>query len=137
MVLELFRDKGQPTHNWGELFADGLLLGQTLEDEDRYLETGEKEKIHGRTAIPRGRYRVTVTESNRFKRPMPLVHDVPGFSGVRIHGGNTEANTEGCPLLGLRRTRDGIADCAGVNARLMELLVAAAERDEEVWLEVK
>lgn len=137
MILELFRDAPPKTHNWGELFIDGRLLGQTLEDEDLFLETGEREKIHGRTAIPRGRYRVTITESNRFKKLMPLVHDVPGFSGIRIHGGNTEANTEGCPLLGARRTRNGIADCTGVNQRLMQYLESAADRDEDVWLEIK
>lgn len=136
MILELHRDPSPKAHNWGELYLDGKLLGQTLEDEDRFLETGE-EKIRGQTAIPRGRYKVTITDSARFGRPMPLVHDVPGFSGVRIHGGNTEANTEGCPLLGMRRTHDGIADCAGVNARLMNHLAAAADRGEDVWLEVK
>lgn len=136
MIIELFRDPPPKSHNWGELFIDGLLLGQTLEDEDRFLETGG-EKVHGQTAIPRGRYKVTVTFSNRFQKPMPLVHDVPGFSGVRIHGGNTEANTEGCPLLGARRTSNGIADCAGVNARLMQYLESAADRGEDVWFEVK
>jgi hypothetical protein len=137
MMLELFRDnEPSQAHNWGELFIDGRLLGQTLEDPDRRLEDGG-EKIHGQSAIPRGRYKVTVTFSNRFQKLMPLVHDVPGFEGVRIHGGNTEANTDGCPLLGQRRTAVGVADCAGVNARLINYLVAAADRGEDVWLEVK
>lgn len=135
MILDLIRDDEPKARNWGMLLVDGKLLGQTLEDEDRFLETGGS-KEHGQTAIPRGRYKVTITFSNRFQKPMPLVHDVPGFTGVRIHGGNTEANTEGCPLLGARRTRDGIADCAGVNQRLMHLLEAAETRGEDVWLEV-
>lgn len=138
MIIDLVRDnKVENLHNWGELFVDGRLLGQTLEDKDRFLEVGEQEKVHGQTAIPRGRYKVTVTYSNRFRKPMPLVHDVPGFSGVRIHGGNTEANTEGCPLLGARRTANGVADCAGVNQRLMHYLEAAEDRGETVWLEVR
>lgn len=137
MILELIRDNDpMDAHNWGEMFADGSLLGQTLEDKDRYLEHGGK-KIQNETAIPRGRYRVSITFSNRFQKPMPLVHDVSQFSGVRIHGGNTEENTEGCPLLGAIRTANGIAQCAGVNARLMSLLEAAEDRGEDVWLEVK
>ena len=136
MNFELKRDDefGQ-SHNWGVLFVDGTMLGQTLEDPDRQLEEGGT-KIASNTAIPRGRYRLSITFSNRFQKLMPYVHDVPGFEGIRIHGGNTEANTDGCPLLGQRRTADGIADCAGVNQRLMHLLEAAEDLGEEVWMEV-
>ena len=131
MILELKRDHNSASHhNYGELYADDLLIGQTLEDPER------EEKIHGQTAIPRGRYKVTITFSNRFKKLMPYIHDVPGFDGVRIHGGNTETDTLGCPLLGTIRTGTGIAQCAGPNARLMDLLDAAEYCKEDVWLEV-
>jgi|688.fasta_scaffold461209_3 hypothetical protein len=129
MNLELFRD-AEGRFNFGKLFVDGKYLGETLEDPEREV------KIDGDTAIPRGRYRVTLTMSNRFKRIMPYVHDVPGFEGVRIHGGNTEADTHGCPLLGAVRTLTGIAQCAGVNQRLIDLIDAATKRNEEVWLEI-
>ena len=66
MILELKRD-GVASPNYGELFTDGLLIGQILEDTDRHLEDGG-EKLYGETAIPRGRYRVTLSYSNRFKR---------------------------------------------------------------------
>jgi|SRR3990167_3362637 len=135
MILKLIRADDGDEHNHGQLFADRALLGYTLEDQDRRLEVGG-EKVNGETAIPRGRYRVSITFSNRFQRPMPLVHDVPGFTGVRIHGGNTEANTEGCPLLGAIRTSTGIANCGPVNARLMALLEDCEEHGEDVWLEV-
>jgi hypothetical protein len=135
MKLLLIRNPGG-THNYGELYVNGELLGETLEDVDRHLETGGK-KIDGDTAIPRGRYQVKITYSERFKRPMPLVCNVPGFMGVRIHGGNTEADTHGCPLLGKDRTPTGIANCRDANVRLMTLLTAAISRNEEVWLEVK
>lgn len=136
MLLELIRDDepGQ-THNWGKFFCDRLFFGETLEDTDRRLEQGG-EKVYGDTAIPRGRYRVKLTPSRRFQRIMPEILDVPGFSGVRIHGGNTEHDTQGCPLLGQVRTPTGVATCKGVNDRLYVTLQAAEQRGEEVWLEV-
>lgn len=135
MIIDLVRD-GQDSPNYGQMYVDGALIGQTLEDTDRHLEDGG-EKLYGTTAIPRGRYRVTLSFSNRFQKVMPEVHDVPQFSGVRIHGGNDEVNTLGCPLLGRVRTDTGIRDCAAANERLIDALEYAAERNEEVWLEVK
>jgi hypothetical protein len=134
VILELKRD-GQDSPNYGELFADGLLIGQTLEDTDRHLEDGGG-KLYGETAIPRGRYRVTLSYSNRFKRVMPEVLGVSTHTGVRIHGGNDEVDTLGCPLLGRVRTATGIADCRAANEHLMDLLEYAAERNEAVWLVV-
>ena len=136
VIIELIRDD-DPTqsHNFGKLFVDKLFFGETLEDMDRHLESGGG-KEYGDTAIPRGRYRVTLTPSRRFGRVMPEVHDVPGFTGVRIHGGNTERDTLGCPLLGQVRTPTGISNCKGVNDRLYVTLQAAEQRGEEVWLEV-
>jgi hypothetical protein len=136
MILELIRDDDPAQkHNYGKFFVDKLFFGETLEDKDRYLEAGG-EKIYGESAIPRGRYRVTLSMSRRFGRNMPEIHDVPGFTGVRIHGGNTEHDTLGCPLLGQTRTATGIANCKGVNDRLYVTLLAAEQRCEEVWLEV-
>ena len=52
------------------------------------------------TAIPLGRYRLSITPSARFKEDLPLLADVPGFEGIRIHAGNTHEDTEGCLLVG-------------------------------------
>ena len=72
----------------------------------------------------------------RFQKLMPLIEGVPGFTGVRIHGGNTHLNTEGCPLLGKVRTADGVANCAERNATLIEMILAAEDEGRECWLEV-
>lgn len=73
----------------------------TLEDVVREItgQSVESWKIHGETAIPRGTYRVIVDHSRRFGRDLPHILDVPGFEGVRIHGGNTAVDTEGCILV--------------------------------------
>ena len=136
VILSLIRDDDpENKHNLGKLFIDGKYLGETLEDTDRRLEAGG-EKAQNETCIPRGRYPVTLSKSLRFGKVMPEVHDVPGFTGVRIHGGNSEVDTSGCPLLGQYRTETGVGNCSGVNQRLIHLLEAADTRNEKCWLEV-
>lgn len=78
----------------GELTFDELKCF-TLEDPVR-----DGPKIPGDTAIPAGRYEVICNYSNRFGRLLPMIMNVPGFSGVRIHLGNRPNDTEGCILVG-------------------------------------
>lgn len=109
MKLKLVREYFTPTETLGSLYIDGKFFCYTLEDKDRGLKQSnaladiQARKVKNQTAIPTGTYKVSVTPSNRFKRPMPLIHDVKGFEGVRLHGGNTHLNTEGCPLVARQR----------------------------------
>lgn len=100
MKLTLQRKHGTTGYTHGTLSIDGVYFCDTLEDQER------TEKIKGETAIPCGHYKVTVDMSIRFKRFMPLIHNVPNFEGVRIHNGNTDKDTEGCILVG-EYLRDG------------------------------
>lgn len=50
----------------------------------------------GKGAIPAGRYRVVVTHSPRFKKDLPLLVNVRGFDGIRIHGGTKPEHSAGC-----------------------------------------
>lgn len=109
----LLRDQFGDDFTLGKMSIDNIHYAYTCEDTDRHLELGG-EKIPGETAIPRGRYRMTVTYSNRFKKQMPFLVGVPHFEGIRIHGGNTEADTEGCPLIGEERTENGVRKCKEV-----------------------
>lgn len=136
LEIVILRTNFTDTFTLGKMTVDGLHFGFTCEDVDRRLEDGGV-KIPGQTAIPRGRYRVVVTFSQRFQKLMPLLEDVPGFSGVRIHAGNTHLNTEGCPLLGKARTADGVANCAERNATLIDMILAAEDEGRECWLEVR
>lgn len=133
----LQRDVMAPGFTLGRLFVEGKQYGFTCEDQDRYLEDNPGAKVPKRTAIPRGLYRMTLSFSNRFKKVMPLIVDVPGFEGVRIHGGNDEHDTEGCPLLGKTRTAVGVAHCAEVNQALIDLITRAEDSGDAVWIEVK
>ena len=93
-------------------------------------------KIWGETAIPKGNYRVSLTWSNRFKRVLPLVQDVPGFEGIRIHAGNTSADTEGCLLVGLARTANGVGESRKAMELLMLKLKAAWDADKLLTIEI-
>jgi hypothetical protein len=87
----------------GELLIDGKWQCWTLEDVVR-----KGEKIPGHTAIPEGHYEVILSPSNRFKRLMPYLLNVPNFTGIMIHPGNTDADTHGCILVGQTRNTDFI-----------------------------
>ena len=93
----------------------------TLEDKERLV------KIKGETAIPTGKYTVIVTMSPRFKKELPLIINVPNFSGVRFHGGNNENDSEGCPLLGMVRHSNAISNCAPAVALVTKMIKEAKE----------
>lgn len=83
----------------GALYVNDVLQCYTCEDVERL--TGPK--VFGQTAIPRGSYDITINYSPHFDRDLPLLLGVPNYSGIRIHTGNTPADTEGCILPGLDR----------------------------------
>lgn len=106
----------------GELSLNGVFLCYTLEDKVR----GPKEKkLHGLTAIPAGRYQLIIDMSNRFGKLMPLLVNVPGFAGVRLHGGNVAADTLGCPLLGMEKGADKIWNCPPALAKVYKAIEKA------------
>ncbi len=137
MDLRLVRDSCGPTCTQGSLYVNGVFACYTLEDVDRKLEEAGKGKIYGETAIPRGKYKVVLDYSQRFKRIMPHVLGVPGFSGIRIHPGNTIADTDGCILVGVVRAGNSVLNSKTAYERLMILLEDATARDEDLTLEVE
>ena len=128
MELSLTRKHGTIGFTHGVLAVDGAYLCDTLEDQERPV------KISGATAIRSGIYKVDITFSNRFKRRMPLLINVPLFEGVRIHSGNTAKDTEGCILVGTYLTQGYIHASRVAFARLMPVLDAALKRGEELTL---
>ena len=95
MLIEVKRFEFKDTYTVGKMYIDNIYECYTLED---VVRTGAK--VNGQTAIPTGTYNLIINHSNRFNRDLPLLENVPNFTGVRIHAGNTSANTEGCILVG-------------------------------------
>ena len=128
MILTLDRKYKLPTYTIGKLYIDGEYFCDTLEDKDRGLTdsmmVGEisKIKIKKETAIPTGTYKVTITYSNRFKKNMPLINDVKGFEGIRIHSGNTNQDTEGCILVGFNKIKGNVINSRDTYNKLFSIL---------------
>lgn len=125
--LKLIRKTFSSISTIGDLNINGFFC-YTLEDFDRDLnkdgdlkDKGET-KVHGKTAIPRGKYDVIINMSNRFKVMMPLLLNVPGFEGVRIHNGNTAEHTEGCILVGSSKANNFIGNSKTTFEKLMKIL---------------
>lgn len=133
MKLELKRRWLTAKSTVGELFVDGVFECFVL--EDRYRAPGEQ-KVSGATAIPCGTYALPITQSPRFKRPLPLVENVPGFRGVRIHPGNTADDTEGCLLPGQNRHLDRVSESRAAFEALFAKLVAARDRGESATITI-
>lgn len=100
----------------GRLYIDGKYYCDTIEDAVRdlpkncpYTVKGQsckcKEKVYAKTAIPAGTYEIKMTYSNKFKRVLPLLVDVPHFMGIRIHRGNTEQDSAGCIIVGENKVK--------------------------------
>lgn len=83
----------------GELWMDGKFSGYTLEPPRR--DPPNKPR-----AIPCGTYDVTWAFSPKHNRFVPLVENVPDFTGIEIHIGNYPKDTLGCLLVGNVRGRD-------------------------------
>lgn len=136
-LLHLTREIALADRTIGKLFVDGEWQWWTLEDQ---LRPPSAPKVAGATAIPAGSYRVKKTWSNRFGKLMWQICDVPGFAGVRIHVGNTPADTEGCVLVGGgydRRSGNLLHSKIAydkVDAALGQ--VAAAQPSREIWITI-
>ena len=133
LELTVVRFQCGATCTIGELLVDGQHECWTLEDVVR----PDGVKVYGETAIPYGRYKIIVTFSNRFQRELPLLLAVPGFEGIRIHPGNTAADTHGCILVGGEKTATSVLYSRFAFDQLFNKIRNAIRNGEEVWLTVK
>ena len=133
MNIQVIRETFTSKSTIGKMYIGGRFFCYTLEDVDRDknkdgdLNDPGEQKVYGETAIPRGTYKVTLTMSNRFKVVMPLLNNVVGFEGIRIHNGNTSEHTHGCLLVGESKGKDFIGGSKMAFAKLMDILTKTKE----------
>lgn len=126
--LRIKRIAKQPNYTIGKLYIDDKYYCDTLEDTDRglkqtdSLEQIKAKKVYGKTAIPTGEYYVNLTYSPKFKRILPVIYDVKGYEGIRIHSGNTPADTLGCVLVGFNKVKGKVINSKDTLNQLIDIL---------------
>lgn len=155
MELKVIRKWKKNEYTIGDLYVDGVWVSNTLEDKVRDLNRNGKfdngeSKIPGKTAIPYGRYEVTMkvrspkysnfakySWAKKYDGYLPRLLNVPHFEGILIHAGNTAADTEGCICVGLNKVVGRVVDSVNTFRKLMdEYLVPAKKRNEQICIEI-
>lgn len=154
MELKLNRIARKNGYTIGKLSINGKYFCDTLEDSDRGLDSGmsldilKRKKLAHITAIPTGRYQVTMdvisprlSKSNFYKQygggRVPRLLNVPAFEGILIHCGNTAKDTDGCILVGKNSKVGMVLDSKITYSNLYPLLEAAYKRNERIFITVE
>lgn len=142
MNIILNRIAKKAKYTIGKLYINDQYFCDTLEDTDRGLTQSMTEqqikskKVYGETAIPTGTYKVIISYSNKFKKQMPLLLNVPGFAGIRIHSGNTEKDSLGCILVGKNKAVGKVLESRDTYNKLFSIL-QEADKKETIKITIK
>ncbi len=154
MEIVVDRTYKKDTYTIGDIFIDGEWFCNSLEDKDRGLKQGDpllyiqKRKIAGETAIPKGTYGVAMNVTSpkyaavawywQFcQGKMPRLLSVPGFDGINIHPGTTALDTRGCILVGKNTKVGKLTDSKACFQQIYKLMKAAADKGDEITIEIK
>jgi hypothetical protein len=142
MIIEMKRIAKKARYTIGHMIVDGRYFCDTLEPRDRNLtelstaNDIKLAKMHGRTAIPTGKYPVVLSLSPRFVKILPEVKDVLGFLGIRIHAGNTWKDTKGCILVGFNKYVGMVINSRATLQVLMDRMKIALSHKEGIQLKI-
>lgn len=140
-MIEIIRETFTTHTTIGKLFIDGQFICFTLEDVCRPNGV----KIKGETAIPNGEYNMIINHSNRFNRLMPLIFNASdlsvisgsvSWSGIRIHPGNSDADTDGCILVGMSKKTDWISASNEAYDHLFSKLISLYQSNQPIPIKI-
>lgn len=160
MELRIDRRYKKGSYTISNLTVNDFWVCNIIEDRDRGLHKGmslsqiRSLKVKSQTAIPSGRYRVTMkVVSPKFsqkkyymdfcKGRLPRVLDVPGFDGILIHAGNlntdlaTAGMSAGCLLTGINTVVGALTKTKANFEKLYKLLLKADQKGEDIYLTVQ
>lgn len=139
MKLTLIRIANKATYTIGKLYIDGVYECDVIEDKDRGLDDSmtleeiKRKKVYGETAIPTGTYNLIINYSQKYKKQMPLLLNVKGYEGIRIHSGNTAKDTLGCLIVGQNKEVGKVINSRVTYNKLFDKLSKA----KNIWVEIK
>ena len=154
MKILVDRKWKKDTYTIGNLYVNGKLFCNTLEDKDRGLKQTDSlssikaRKVYAETAIPTGKYIVVLNVispkysavkwyKDLCKGYMPRLLNVPGYEGVLIHPGNTALDSAGCLLVGKNTIKGKITQSKETFAKLYKEMKAASDKGEKIEIEIK
>lgn len=139
MELKVVRKYKKSEYTIGKMYINGEYFCDTVEDTDRGLtsemtyEEIARRKVYGKTAIPTGRYDVALSYSPKFKRSLPLLLSVKGYSGIRIHNGKDANSSLGCIIVGENKIKGGVINSKAT----MEKLMAKLRGQKEIYITIE
>jgi hypothetical protein len=146
MELGIQRRFFKPNYTVGRFYIDSQYFCDTLEDKVRDLKDNNKDgdftdpgegKIMKETAIPAGRYKVGIAWWPKHHKDVPILYGVPGFTGILIHSGVTQKDTEGCILVG-KNTKIGQLENGPYYAlQITQKIQEAIKNKEEVFITIQ
>lgn len=153
MEITVIRKYKLKDYTIGKLYIDGEYFCDTIEDKDRNLYQGmeldwiKREKVYGETAIPYGRYKVTLkVQSPKFKGKkqyekcdayIPRLENVPGFDGILIHIGNYAKDSYGCILLGENKVKGAVVNSTIWFWKFYDIVKKADDEGKDIYITVQ
>lgn len=143
MEIVIKRVAKKTTYTIGKLYIDGKYFCDTLEDKDRGLNDNMSVdkilsiKVKHETAIPTGTYNIDITYSPKFKKQLPLILNVKGFEGIRVHSGNSDKDSSGCIILGQNKVVGKVINSRVTCDRFNTTLTGAKNRKEKITLKIE
>lgn len=152
MKLKLDRRFKGTAYTIGSLYINDEYFCDTIEDIDRgimqstSLDEIKKIKVQHQTAIPRGKYDITLkvqspkyskrSQYNFCKGYLPRLLNVPGFEGILIHIGNKPEDSSGCILVGENKVKGQVINSTTTFKKLYEKLKGASDNNEKITIEI-